>query len=39
MMSLKNNLAKVLRNRVTQIYSRKRNILHLIQISPEVWVD
>ena len=35
----KNNLAKVLRAGVKRIYSGKRNILHLIQIGLEVWVD
>ena len=35
----KNNLAKVPRSGMKRIYSGKRNILHLMQISLEVWVD
>ena len=37
--AFKNNSAKLLRDGMKQIYSGKRNILHLIQISLEVWVN
>ena len=39
MMSLKNNSAKILIAGMKQIYSGKKNILHLIQISLVAWVD
>ena len=35
----KNNLAKVLMAGMKRIYTRKRNILHLMQISLEVWLN